>query len=312
MSEAVRAAIVGCGNFAHRHAAHVCREGSVPQLRLYAACDLDAQRAEEFAGAYGIPRWTARVEEVLEDDDIEVVLIVTEPAAHVPLAIQSLRAGKAVFCEKPLSAGAEQRGALREALCETGGRLMCGYCYRFTPVAVRAREAIRPAAFTTALVLNNEPGGRSYLVHNACHAVDTVLSLHEADVTEVSATGTNVPGQAHPGEQFCITLRFADGSLAAIVCGGGSAGAWMPKWYYKSVGRNGRVAEIAPVDGWSLWLDGCDGPQVRCDYHEGHREELRHFAACVRSGEPFAVDVEPALRVDEIIDEAARQLDLSK
>jgi predicted dehydrogenase len=306
MSEPIRAAVIGCGHFARRHFRHVCVDRAVAGLAITTACDRDADAARERAETFGVPHWTADTDAVLGDDGIDAVLLVTPPATHVPLAIRALGAGKAVFCEKPLSTTAEQRDALRAALAETGGRLMVGYCFRHVGAFAAARKLVAPARFTTAMVLNHEAGGLSYLTHNACHAVDALLSLHRAEVAEVTALSSEAEGAR--GDQFVINLRFDNGTLANLACGTDGDGSLMPKWYYKSLG-GGRVAEVlSRGEGWEMHADGGRGPHTSSPYFEGHIAELEQFVRGVRTGEPFATDAESAMKVDEVIAAAREQL----
>ena len=65
-----------------------------------------------------------------------------------------------------------------------------------------------------------------------------------------------------------------------------------------------------PEGRWSLFTDEGSEARTSSDYFEGHRNELRHVVDCLRTGEPFAVEVESAICIDEILAEAAVQLQL--
>jgi predicted dehydrogenase len=289
---------------------NVCKKGLVEGLSIDWAIDLDPEAAAQYAQTYDIPKTSTNMDDALVDESVDAVLIVTPPEAHVPLSIRAMQAGKMVFCEKPLSASPADRAQLRSALAEMPGRLLVGYCYRFAPAYAIAREHVRPAAFSTALVLNHERGGLNYLTHNACHAVDTILSWHDAPVANVIARGADVPSQANPKEQFAILLEFENGSFASITCGGSANGAHMPKWYYKTVGQDGQVAEVSMhPPGWGVWKQGQEQPET-CPYYAGHVRELEHLVECVREGKAPANDPENALAVDETIAEARKQLGL--
>jgi predicted dehydrogenase len=70
-------------------------------VEIAAVADLDGERAKAAAEKYNIPR-SLSVDDLINDDEIEIVLNLTIPKAHVPIALQSLKAGKHTFCEKPL------------------------------------------------------------------------------------------------------------------------------------------------------------------------------------------------------------------
>ena len=88
----------------------------------------------------------------------------------------------------------------------------------------------------------------------------------------------------------------------------------LPKWYYKVIGQNDSVVEVTstPRRTWSLYAGGHEGAKATCDYYEGHRREIAHFVACLESGEPFAIDAEQSLEVDEILADARQQLGLEQ
>jgi predicted dehydrogenase len=73
-----------------------------PDLRVLFVADLDVDRAEEQAQSFGVPAW-GTVGQLLARDDIEIVVNLTIPAAHVDVALQALDAGKHVWIEKPIA-----------------------------------------------------------------------------------------------------------------------------------------------------------------------------------------------------------------
>ena len=90
----------------------------LPGLRLVAVADLDLDRARQVAEEQGVR--ASSVDELLAADDVDAVLNLTIPAAHVEVGLRALEAGKHVYAEKPLAldpaegarllAAAEQRG----------------------------------------------------------------------------------------------------------------------------------------------------------------------------------------------------------
>ncbi len=82
-----------------------------PDVRVLFIADIDLTRAEERATAYGVPGF-GTVDELLAHPDIEIVVNLTIPAAHVEVATKVLAAGKHVFGEKPFSLDRESGKAL--------------------------------------------------------------------------------------------------------------------------------------------------------------------------------------------------------
>lgn len=100
MSKArVKIGIVGCGNISR---AYLATAQSFPILQVAAVADLDVSRAQARADEFFIPK-ACSVEDLLADPEVEIVVNLTIPAAHAPVALKAIKARKHVFNEKPLS-----------------------------------------------------------------------------------------------------------------------------------------------------------------------------------------------------------------
>ena len=73
------------------------------RVRLKTICDLNTDLARQVQEEFGYEQITADFQEMLADPEIDVIDIVTPPFVHIPMAIQAMRAGKHVICEKPLT-----------------------------------------------------------------------------------------------------------------------------------------------------------------------------------------------------------------
>ena len=104
MSDKVKVGVIGCGAIS---GAYLGMAKNFPMVEIAAVADLDMARAKAAAEKYEIAR-TLSVDELIADDEIEIVLNLTIPKAHVPIALQSLEAGKHTFCEKPLGIDREE------------------------------------------------------------------------------------------------------------------------------------------------------------------------------------------------------------
>ncbi|MFJ7513024.1 Gfo/Idh/MocA family protein [Peribacillus simplex] len=94
--------IVGAGFAAHFHGKSFAKVHGV-NIRLKTVVDINVKKAEEIAKTYGFEHFTSDYNEVLNDEEIDVVDIVTPPNLHLALALDALKAGKHVICEKPLT-----------------------------------------------------------------------------------------------------------------------------------------------------------------------------------------------------------------
>jgi predicted dehydrogenase len=112
MTPPVTIGLVGVG-FARQVLAPAFRAD--PRCRLGAICARDLGRAQEAANALGIPRAYGDWRALVADPTVQVVAIAVPPGAQAEIAIAAARAGKHVFCEKPLALDAAQAGEMLDA-----------------------------------------------------------------------------------------------------------------------------------------------------------------------------------------------------
>ncbi|MWV48673.1 gfo/Idh/MocA family oxidoreductase [Rathayibacter sp. VKM Ac-2803] len=93
----LRVGIIGVGKISEQYLANL---PTFPGLRLVAVADLNTERAREVADGQGVRALS--VDELLADPEVDAVLNLTIPAAHVEIGTRALEAGKHVFAEKPL------------------------------------------------------------------------------------------------------------------------------------------------------------------------------------------------------------------
>lgn len=98
MADNVNVGVIGCGAIS---AAYLGMAKNFPQVKMAACADLDTDQAKQAAEKFGIER-VLSVDELIDDPDIHIVLNLTVPKAHVPIAIRALEAGKHTYAEKPL------------------------------------------------------------------------------------------------------------------------------------------------------------------------------------------------------------------
>ena len=103
-------------------------------------------QAAEKVDLTGIATYSG-AEELLADPDVQIVDLCTPTPLHAPLAIAALRAGKHVFCEKPMALDVAECIAMEEAARTSGRQLMIGHCLRYWPHYVRAHEMLASGEF---------------------------------------------------------------------------------------------------------------------------------------------------------------------
>src|SRR4051794_18581318 len=114
MSTVLHIGLLGAGRIGRIHGHNIAAH---PRVRLAAIADASAEAAESLAAATG--SHVRDLDSILEDRDIDAVLICTPTDLHSDLIERAARAGKAVFCEKPVDLDAERIRKCLQAVGET-------------------------------------------------------------------------------------------------------------------------------------------------------------------------------------------------
>ena len=117
--EKVRIGIIGCGGIANGK--HMPSLKKIENVEMVAFCDIIKERAEKAAKEYGTP--DAKVytdyKELLADESIRIVHVLTPNREHACISIDAMKAGKDVMCEKPMAKTAADARAMVAAAKET-------------------------------------------------------------------------------------------------------------------------------------------------------------------------------------------------
>jgi D-xylose 1-dehydrogenase (NADP+, D-xylono-1,5-lactone-forming) len=115
-------------------------------VEVVAVGSRDLQRAEAFAGRWGIPRAYGSYDELLADPEVEAVYIPLPNTMHAEWSIKAVQAGKHVLCEKPFSSHVEEVEAAFDAADAAGRLLSEAFMYRHHPQAAKLVELVRSGA----------------------------------------------------------------------------------------------------------------------------------------------------------------------
>ena len=139
-----RAAIIGCGLIGNKRASSIKRSSeskSAAPCEIVHFCDIDLSRAAALASQFGAGAGTDWAETV-KRDDIDIVLIATINKLIAPIAIEALRNGKHVLCEKPLGRNVSEAGSILKTAREFGLTLKTGFNHRHHPALARAKAMV--------------------------------------------------------------------------------------------------------------------------------------------------------------------------
>ena len=149
MSGSVRVGIIGAGRIARTHAEAY---KSVARGSLAACTDVIPQAAQAFGAENGLEVF-ASAGELLNSPEIDAVIIATPNGLHAELTISALRAGKHIFCQKPISMTMEEADAvIKEAEQHESQVLQYGFMLRFTPPMTAIYQRLKSGGLGTPIV----------------------------------------------------------------------------------------------------------------------------------------------------------------
>ncbi|MCV6574724.1 MAG: Gfo/Idh/MocA family oxidoreductase [Cohaesibacter sp.] len=133
-----------CHALAYRNAKAVF--GNLPDLKLEMLCELPLDRAATFAEQFGFARHTDKWQELVTDPDIDIVSITTPNKFHKEMALEAIKAGKHVWCEKPLALTLQDAQEMTDAARTAGVKTQVGYNYLKNPIIQEAKRLIQSGA----------------------------------------------------------------------------------------------------------------------------------------------------------------------
>jgi myo-inositol 2-dehydrogenase / D-chiro-inositol 1-dehydrogenase len=291
----------GAGRIGAIHAGNIA---SHPGARLRIIVDPDRAAAERLAERYG-----AAVEsqaKTLTDRAVDAVVIASSTDSHADLVEAAGRAGKAVFCEKPLDLERRRAEACVVVARECGVPLMVGFNRRFDPNFVRLERQIRDGRvgrLELLTITSRDPAPPPVEYVRRSGGLFRDMTIHDFDMArwllaeepvEVFAAASVLvdPGIGEAGDvdTAVVTLRTASGVLCQISNSRRAAYGYDQR--IEAFGSKGslRAENVAES---TVSFAGADG--IVSDkpvhfflerYAEAYRRELDHFISAIVSGTP--------------------------
>lgn len=140
MKEKINVAIIGCGNIAN--SAHIPAYMESDKAVIKYFCDIIPERADAAVEKYGCGKAVYDYHEILDDPDLDAVSVCTHNDHHSVIAIDFMRHGKDVLCEKPAARILSEALEMEKVSYETGKILSIGVCNRYSNSVNRIKEMI--------------------------------------------------------------------------------------------------------------------------------------------------------------------------
>jgi predicted dehydrogenase len=261
---------------------------------------ISARHASE---KYGFAAAATDPAEVMAAADTDTVFIATRHDTHARLTADALRAGKHVFCEKPLALDAESLADVVAAAERAPGILAVGFNRCFAPLLQKAKAALAPRTGPLVMLYRinagaipgdswihrEEGGGR--ILGEVCHFVDALTFLAGSlpvEVHAIAAQGTN--------DAVSLLLRFGDGSTGTIVYS--SLGDASVSKEYIEVFADGHVVQLDDFRRLTLTASGRHTVS-RAAQDKGQRSLVAAFFSAARGTGAMPISLEEIVAVSE-------------
>jgi myo-inositol 2-dehydrogenase/D-chiro-inositol 1-dehydrogenase len=296
-------AVIGTGRMGSVHVRNIVRQ--IPEANLIAICDIRLEVAQAVADECGIQRVVKDYHELLADKTIEAVLIATSTPTHAFIMKDVAKAGKHIFCEKPLALNLADIDEALAAVKKAGVKLQVGFNRRFDKSFQKVHEIVGSGEIGRPCILritDRDPDFPAMEFMRASGGIFLDLAIHDFDmvryqvgeVDEVYAIGSVLINpelnEFNDVDTDVVTLKFANGAVGTIdnsrkavygydqrlevFCSNGTAMA-------------DNEAESTAIKGNANGFLSAKPPYFFMQrYAPCYVEEVRQFIVCVRDDKP--------------------------
>lgn len=220
---------IGCGEATEKKSGPAFSK--IPGSRVVAVMSRNADKAQSYAERHGIPRWYSDPWKLIQDPDVNAVYIATPPSSHATYAIMAMKAGKAVYVEKPLAASYADCQRINHISQQTGVKCFVAYYRRYLPYFQKVKQLVDEGAIGKVMNVqirfavpprdldynqNDKPwrvqrdiAGGGYFYDLAPHQLD-MLQMIFGPITKVHGFSTNREGLYETEDSVSASFEFAD------------------------------------------------------------------------------------------------------
>jgi predicted dehydrogenase/threonine dehydrogenase-like Zn-dependent dehydrogenase len=178
------------------------------------------------AQKHGFSHSTTNYKEILSDNEVDLVLITTRHSLHAPMVIESLKANKHVFVEKPLALNSDELKEIIAVHQSSGKTLTVGFNRRFSPHTEKMKSLLGNSPMNVIATMNAGSipphvwvhdmkigGGR--ILGEACHFIDLITYLTGSKVKSVCMNAMGINPEENT-DNATILLKYENGSTGVI------------------------------------------------------------------------------------------------
>lgn len=294
----IRVALCGAGGFAKgMHLPNL--QKMKDKYSLYAVQSRTGANAQAIAAKYGAKYATTDYEQILQDKDVDMVMICTPHNLHADMAERALRAGKAVFVEKPMALTAEENERVIRAARETGTPLLVGFNRRFSRYMAEVHGLVKDRVDPMIVYYRMNAGfipldhwtqcesGGGRIAGEGCHILDLFAYLTGAEAETITVNQIRPKTDRITKTDNCvITVKYKDGSICTLTYTGQGNKEYGKEFCEIFVdGKVLVVDDYKELRGYGVKTSGLKTPGSE----KGQFEELEAFYTSIKQGDGYPI-----------------------
>ncbi|MEK7511127.1 MAG: Gfo/Idh/MocA family oxidoreductase [Patescibacteria group bacterium] len=301
----IRIGIIGAGAVAQHHLKVLA---SFDDVTLSALANRNPDRRKETAETFSIPTTYGTHEEMLEQESLDALLVLTSADTIYPITKSLIPKGLPLLIEKPAGRTAAETRELAELARQSATRVMVGYNRRFYSVINAARRAIEERGILHGIAMDaperidavralgkfSDSLIEDWLVLNGTHGLDLLRYLG-GDIAAARAFHQSF--QEKHGDNFGAVLSYVNGTIGHYLSHWNSPGRWQLTLY-----GTGVRARLEPIEQGTLLIGEESLPlpidPIDTEYKPGFYAQARYFIDRVRDG--GAIE-RPACSIDDAV-----------
>lgn len=226
--------IIGCGVISPAHLGAIA---TCPEAELVAACDIDEEKGRKCAADNGNVTFYKDYLEMVKDPAVDVVCVCTPSGLHADGVIEAAKAGKHVFCEKPLDISHDRMSRMIEAVDKANVKMGCVFQSRTEHNNITVRKAImdgqlgkmtlgdafmkyyRSRAYYASAGWRGtwDLDGGGALMNQGVHGIDQLMWVMNSPVDRVFARMDHLVRDIEVEDTCTASILFQNGALGTII-----------------------------------------------------------------------------------------------
>ncbi|MDE9451959.1 inositol 2-dehydrogenase [Aliiroseovarius sp. Z3] len=315
--------LLGCGRIGQVHARSISQ---IDGARVVAVSDAFSAPAQDLAAKYGAQ--ILESDALINSDGVDAVVIGTPTDTHFDLIHAAARAGKAIFCEKPVDMSADRIRDCIKVVDAAGIPFMTAFNRRFDPNFASIRKRIEQGEIgeveiVTIMSRDPSPPPVSYIESSGglfrdmmIHDLDMARFLLGEEPISVYSVGAALVdpaiGEAGDVDTAAVTLTTASGKICQI-----SNSRRATYGYDQRLEVHGSAGMLRAENMLETTVEAANASGFRKApaqhfflerYEAAYRNEMTHFVDAVVGGNPVSPDITDGLRAQVLADAATKSL----